>query len=641
MKTALLTLNVGDVLRENSRSSFHAAAKRWGCDYLEITDSDEAFPHLMKLKAFELCDADRIFYVDADTVISASCPSPFARFPEDAFVAVDNQQDPMTEDCRRACADNIARDFITINQALGLDAGPTYPKSFVNSGVWLASRELHAGVLATALETARISSGLTEWKDQSALNHALIMARTAVLKADAAWNCQFPPDTGAGPMTRYIYHWAGGENRERMDRVNWRSFRAEVKIEASHKPRLLWIGDAGVDTGFARVTHNVLGRLARFWDVHCIGINYHGDPHSYPYPIYPATLGGDLWGVGRFAAMVDRLKPDAVCVIQDPWIVPRFLQVDRGDVPLAAYIPVDATNQPPEACRALNRLDLAIFYTHFGEAQCRLAGFEGRAAVIPHGVDLDLYYPIARDEARAASEMSKALPKNAFIIGNVNRNSPRKRQDLTIAYVAEWIRRVAGCPDKLDNVYLYLHCAQVDPGGWNLQELAWHYGIGDRLIIPDERVVTPAKGLPEDQMALVYSSFDVQVSTTLGEGWGLAQIEGMGCGVVQICPYSSALGEWAAAAAWLVPCTNAQSHQVINTVGAVPDKDAFIAALDRFYYDAELRREYGRRALECARRPEYRWESVAMRFHEALTAMVERKKEERNEIQKTERLPAA
>ena len=54
------------------------------------------------------------------------------------------------------------------------------------------------------------------------------------------------------------------------------------------KPRLLWIGDALVPTGFATVTHAVLNYLRHDWDVVVSGVNYDGSAHKLPYPVMPA-----------------------------------------------------------------------------------------------------------------------------------------------------------------------------------------------------------------------------------------------------------------------------------------------------------------------------------------------------------------
>jgi len=293
--------------------------------------------------------------------------------------------------------------------------------------------------------------------------------------------------------------------------------------------------------------------------------------------------------------------------------------VDRGPIPFVAYMPIDAKNQHPGTCNALNKLDMALFYTQFGEMEVRLAGYKGSSHVIPHGVDTDIYRPLDRKEARKQL-FGDAIPENAFIVGNVNRNQPRKRLDLTIQYFAEWLRRVAGDPrQRIDDAYLYLHCSQRDTMGWDLPELAYYYGVSRKLIIPDIEAVTPRDGLPEEEMPYVYSAFDIEVTTTAGEGFGLSQIEGMACGIPQIVPQFAALGEWAAPGAYLIPVTDERiAHSTINTIGAIPDKDEFIRAMDMLYKDKRLRAEYSGRAIELAQHPKFQWANIADQFDKYL-----------------------
>jgi D-inositol-3-phosphate glycosyltransferase len=627
MKKALVTLNIGNVLHDNSRASFCAAASRWDCDYHEVTECREGVhPHAMKLLVFELTDADRIFYIDADTVISAGCPSPFDVFPEDAFVACNNQQGQMPESSRNACEDTIARDLLTINQILGV-VGPTYPKRFINSGVWLASRKFHTDVLKLALDASLRCLGRTDWKDQSALNHALIITRTPVYEASSTWNYQFPSDTGSEPMTDLIYHWAGGENRDQIAKVNWRSFHSRPQPK---KNKLLVIADHICHTGFARVAENVCEILQRDWDLYVVGINYDGSPHSKPYPIWPARLGGDIWGIGTMNKLIPQVKPDAIFAIQDPWIAAQYAtQESRAQVPIAAYMPIDARNQNREICDTLNNLDLAIFYTQFGERECRLSGYRGHSAIIPHGVDTKLYKPQNRVACRKTlgvySETTPVeLAEDTFIVGCVNRNQPRKRLDLLIQYFAEWINRVRGdARQRITNAYLYIHCSQRDAVAWDLAQLASYYGVGDRVILPATELVTPQMGLPEREMPIVYGSMDVHVSTSAGEGWGLSAIESAACGIPNIVPQFAALGEWMAGAAYMVPVADERcTHSMINTIGAVPEKEKFIDALDLMYKNLPTRLRYGQMALSRARESQFQWEDIGKKFSSCLTQMV-------------------
>src|SRR5438876_2156373 len=150
------------------------------------------------------------------------------------------------------------------------------------------------------------------------------------------------------------------------------------------KPKLLFVGDSPTcPTGFARVSDNLLKRLADRWDITVLGINFFGDPYDrdrHPYPIYPAASQGEIWGIGRFEGIAKHVKPDVALVLNDVWIVAHFAEL-RRDFPLACYTPVDAQNIHPSGAKALNKLGLSIFYTDFGLEEARLAGFKGRSAV--------------------------------------------------------------------------------------------------------------------------------------------------------------------------------------------------------------------------------------------------------------------
>lgn len=379
------------------------------------------------------------------------------------------------------------------------------------------------------------------------------------------------------------------------------------------KPILLWVGDAVQPTGFSRVTHNVLAQLHEKWDVHVLGINYSGDPHPYPYPIYPAMLGGDPFGIGRFGDIVRRLNPEVVCILQDPWIAAKYLNTDAPpDVPIVAYMPVDGKNLA--MAPAVNGLETAIWYTKFGQYEAERAGFTGRSEIIPHGVDTSMYYPGDVEEARATLGITQTIGKDAFIIGNINRNQPRKRLDLTISAFAAWWHN-AGKPS---NAYLYLHCSRYDIG-YDVVQLARYYGIAKRMIMSKVKL-QPGESISENAMRIMYQSLSAQMSTTMGEGWGLTTHEGMACGIPQIVPEWAALSEWCRGAVSYVSIDSYQSTaKGVNVIGGVPSMEALLKAIDRAYRDNSWRKEFGRRALECATREEFQWPSVGREFDRVLT----------------------
>lgn len=396
--------------------------------------------------------------------------------------------------------------------------------------------------------------------------------------------------------------------------------------------KVLWNGDAAVSSGFARCTHAVCDELARRGhEVAVLGINYYGDPHPYPYPIYPCRqpLAGsrDLFGVERLPRLIHELNPDIVVLLNDPWNVPAYLdtlaavrEANPGfQIPLmTAWLAVDGKNQ--KHAGRLNELDAVAVWTDFAARELSAGGYIDEPAVIPLGVDLERFTPRDRAAARAKL-LPESLPEDAFIVGAVGRNQPRKRLDLTIAYFAEWARK-----GRHENVYLFLHVGPTGDTGCDIRSLVKYYGIEGRVFLGAPPI---GDGLPEEHMPDVYAAMDVYVSTTQGEGWGLTALEAMACGVPCILPRWAAYGDWAGrGAASLVPCTStaltAPLNGLMHTIGGVPDRDEFIKELETMYGSGLVRETYIRRGRRLA--AQYPWAASAAGMADFLEQQVAERK---------------
>jgi D-inositol-3-phosphate glycosyltransferase len=388
------------------------------------------------------------------------------------------------------------------------------------------------------------------------------------------------------------------------------------------KPRLLWVSDAACPTGFATVSHNVLGWLGSKWDRVVLGVNATGDPHHYPFPIYPTRVGGDFWGFGRFASMVKRHEPDVVLIQSDGWIIASFVEIARqipNCPPVVGWMPIDGEGMKRSTAATLSELALALFYTQFGVDQARAAGLTAPARAIGLGVRREVFCPIPKADARRY--LPDDLPEGAFVWGNVNRNQPRKRLDLTIGWFAEFLKTDPVAADS----FLYLHCLKEDVG-WDLEELAHFYGVADRVLF--SLAETPEELVDEAKMRFVYNALDVQITTTMGEGWGLPTLEGMACGVPQICPDWAALGEWPRGAVRLVevdPGAASFGYKAFS-IGSTPRKADFLAAMHELKADEELRRALSAAALERASEKRFDWKYAAACIDEDLTAVIEERR---------------
>ena len=367
--------------------------------------------------------------------------------------------------------------------------------------------------------------------------------------------------------------------------------------------KLLWVGDAGCPSGFAKATHAILDTLRHHYDVTVLGINYRGDPHAYPYPLYAAAPGGDMFGIGRLVWMCDFVKPDVIVIQNDGWNIPFYMQQlgefpELLQIPVVAIVAVDGKNFRGEWLKGIAH---AIFWTQFALDEARAGGYHGPASVIPLGVDRTIFYP--RDKMEMRRKLLPAKLHDAFIVGNVNRNQPRKRWDLLVRYFALWLHKA-----KVANAYLFLHTAPTGDTGIQILQLATFYGVAERIA-----TVTPDVwyGPSDEHMAETYNCFDVNASTTQGEGFGLTTLESMACNVPQIVPDWSALGDWAKGAAWLVPCTTtAIGPPYVNVIGGVADEQAFIQALGRMYSDIPARQNNAKAAFQRSQQERFSWSVI-------------------------------
>jgi glycosyltransferase involved in cell wall biosynthesis len=441
------------------------------------------------------------------------------------------------------------------------------------------------------------------------------------------WGRRYGLTHFAASVPSFVQH-IGGESSLGNRTFSFDSWQGRQWRYGGQRRHVLWVGDAASATGFARCTHAACDALqGAGWDVHVLGLNHFGDPRSspssprlseqYPYDIYPAARAGhkeDGFGVRRTREMVERLEPDAVVLLTDPWHVENYMGAVRAanaEVPVVSWLAVDGGN-----CRGeqLNGLALNVFFSAYGEHEAGAGGCTTPTAVVPLGVDLEVFYP----QERYAARRRFGFPEEAmegFTVGAVARNQPRKRLDLTVAYFAEWVQSRG-----IEDAYLMLHATPCGIAGYDLVQLGKHYGLEGRMFLHNPKV---GYAVPEEDLALMYSAFDVQLSTSQGEGFGLTTLEGMACGVPSVVGRWAALGEWPGDAVWHVPCPEvAHTPSYINATGAVPERRAVLEALDVLYEDESARAVLRERGLALAAEPRYRWENVGAAMRDALESVM-------------------
>jgi glycosyltransferase involved in cell wall biosynthesis len=262
------------------------------------------------------------------------------------------------------------------------------------------------------------------------------------------------------------------------------------------------------------------------------------------------------------------------------------------------YCPIEWETTRPEGLRALAWAGLLVSYTQFGRRTI-VDAFDGAPMppieTIGHGISPERFPTLDRTEARRLLFPDRPELGAAFIVLNANRNSPRKRIDLTLKAFAQFAR------DEAD-AYLYLHMAPG--GGTSVPPLAESLGIGDRILMtPGDDFWGP--DVPDAKLAAIYAACDVGINTSTGEGWGLVPFEHGLAGAPQILPDHTAPAELWRDKALLVPVTrNEHGDDEVSVQAAA-------AALRRLHDDEALRRRLGEAARAHALDPRFDWDTIA------------------------------
>jgi D-inositol-3-phosphate glycosyltransferase len=394
------------------------------------------------------------------------------------------------------------------------------------------------------------------------------------------------------------------------------------------KINVLWISDLVTPTGFARVSHSILAYIPRDkYNIIGLGVNYRGDPHGLPFPIYPAQFGGDVYGIKRLKDLFRHHNIDLIFILNDAWIVNAYLTEIKtifGDKPLpkiVVYFPVDAEGHSAAWYENFDIVQKAFTYTAFGQRVATTACPKYTFGIIPHGISKDLFHQLFMNRAQAKeilygdSKNPDLVGPDAFIFLNANRNQPRKRLELTM----EGFKIFA--ENKPSNVSLYMHCGNVDAKHIDVRDLGNRLGINKRLVVSGN--VSGIQAVSDNKLNLIYNATDVGINTSLGEGWGLPNMEHAITGAPQIVPDHSACGEIYRDVGILIPprCDLMLDGGAM-TVGKLVSPEGVAEAMEKIYSDRELYKELSIKTITKFSSPEYDWETISNTWNNVFTEVM-------------------
>lgn len=328
--------------------------------------------------------------------------------------------------------------------------------------------------------------------------------------------------------------------------------------------------------------HDVV--ISSFWGLAGAKLEWDG------IDVWPCAAGYGSEDIPVFAAHMGDGDPLAVTPItlMDVWALdPRHL----AGLAMASWVPVDHHELQP-LIRQFFQVSGAvpIAMSQHGVREIQDAGFD--PLYVPHGVDTGKLRPIPKDQAREAL----GIPQDAFLVGMVaaNQGSHPPRKGFPQAFEAFRDFRKTH-----SDALLYLHTfldKDEGPGrrnGIDLHELIRHFGIGDAVGATPEMAMR--LGITTEQMAVMYSCFDVLLAPSYGEGFGIPIVEAQACGVPVIVNDFSAMSELCGSG-WLIqgePYFN-YSHGAGPCYWQAPSVKSITEMLEHAYDEAAGMRDQAR-----------------------------------------------
>jgi D-inositol-3-phosphate glycosyltransferase len=197
-----------------------------------------------------------------------------------------------------------------------------------------------------------------------------------------------------------------------------------------------------------------------------------------------------------------------------------------------------------------------------------------RIRVIPCGFDKAEFWPIARPFARRALGFD---PKERIIL-NIGRLVPRKGVDTAVRALGRLVRD-HGLPARLVVVggNSDVPCPVLTPEIGRLHDIALAEGVAEQVHFTGRR--------SREFLKLYYNAADIFVTTPWYEPFGITPLEAMACGTPVVGAHVGGI-----------------KYSVADgfTGSLVPpnDPDALAASLARLYRDPDLRKQFGRNAID-------------------------------------------
>jgi glycosyltransferase involved in cell wall biosynthesis len=427
------------------------------------------------------------------------------------------------------------------------------------------------------------------------------------------------------------------------------------------KIKILFVNEfSQLSTGFSTYARYLLPKLYESGKFeiaeHSCYINlFHPEIDNVPWKVYPNEPDPrnpaekelysknklNQFGLWKFDEICLDFCPDAVFSIRDPWSDNWIVQSPYRKHFKYIHMPTcDGEPQKPEWLEFYKQCDRILTYSHWAkEIIEKSTGNQVKVFdVATAGPDLELFRPMNKKELRK----KYMLPEEAFIIGTVMRNQPRK---LFPELFQSFVKFLEICKKNNNHelakkTFLYCHTSNPDVG-WDINTELKRYKISHKVLFTyncqncghvhvsqyQGDITTCPKcfnksatlpntmyGVSRETLAEIHNLFDLYIQFSVCEGQGMPINDSKSCGVPVMATEHSAMTEQVYNGGG-IPIKIGRMFQEslagTNQWRSLPDNDDCAQKIYNFFNaPQEYRDNLGKEARECVEK-HYNWDLIS------------------------------
>lgn len=236
---------------------------------------------------------------------------------------------------------------------------------------------------------------------------------------------------------------------------------------------------------------------------------------------YPKFV--DITGEDIADAHYNDWKADLYVTACDPWIMSRTVEAcQQGRMKWLNWTFVDHELTATDAYQ-LNTALMAVPVSKWGESELRRIGVQHVTPNIYCGLNTQVFKPIIglTDESGMITKPRLKVPflgkgeENTFLIGIFQMNQLwRKPYDIQFEGIKLFLEN-----NRDVHVGVYVHAIAQASSAWNIPKLAESYGLNCKYADQYKQILG-LEGYNDDDMCKLYSTVDVALMATSGEGFG-------------------------------------------------------------------------------------------------------------------------